>query len=959
MSNLLLLYIIICYVTCKIPKYTEMKRNETLYFNLENVNSSFYAYLTYEEDYSINDNETDSMLSSHFLSINKKIGFFRKVINKTDNFPDESVFNKSSFPDEKENLFLSLEISDNMILREYFNLEKDRGENYTSVFVFYFKEKFNDSFDPNENYSVSRVEGEILTKDIVINTKLDKDEFKLYLFEINPDISLNYALFSNSIISILYEYDLFGLYKNGTNINFFVYNYNDYETFCFYYLVYNKNNYTQNIYLEYKNDIKDNFYNYIDLTNSSNNKVFADYKGLFYVLTEYKGLYNIKTNGQNYKYIFNDNIENIHNLTDLKQISHYKYTNEGLHWVKKNYFIVLISSSLYIQLEIEKKEIEEIEKEINEFKFEYFKISKGKTLDFNINKTNQSIILKLLSNNNGTVNINNNSYYFNEGNIQVIKINNNKFNITAVDNNFTFAIKLKIPDEYIKFPEFGKYILPKDTYYKFLIYEINVVNHSLLHFEINDNKNISSTYELTSEKNLFEIEKGEIDKFDIQSPYLYLNLYDNITLNETLYLYIYLENLTLNNILIETKYFKPFTFKEDSFTLIHTDDYMNFIEDRISDIYFILPCIGNIQIFIKSSNSIEGKEYYKPFKFSFNGDFNDFITINSRDKNKAIGYINYYNSNKNDYSYIEEESIKPLEVEYFFGALNATHMRFYIGEIFSDSPEIKYILVISLYESDYLFENRCIFFNKFYLNNTLELNNTEIYHFSNDFKINQSEPKLKYYLDLPMPTKIDLLKRNQKFIYKLMGITGPKYKYVKFYDHYYLSTCYETCLKCNWTGTKDKHNCISCIEGKLFQEDNGNCLDECLFGYFKSNKTCKKCNKNCESCSKESENGNNNCLTCNKTSKYKYLVNIPDLGKNCIEECPEGTFVDKGKYQCIIKNENEKNYSYVYIIIGVLGGLIIIAIIIFIYLKIKKRQTIKEDEALMAEMIIKNESTNE
>ena len=109
------------------------------------------------------------------------------------------------------------------------------------------------------------------------------------------------------------------------------------------------------------------------------------------------------------------------------------------------------------------------------------------------------------------------------------------------------------------------------------------------------------------------------------------------------------------------------------------------------------------------------------------------------------------------------------------------------------------------------------------------------------------------------------------------------------------------------------------------------------------------------------ENENNNCLTCNKTSKYKYLVNIPDLGKNCVEECPKGTFVDKGKYQCIIKNENEneKNYSYVYIIIGVLGGLIIIAMIIFIYLKIKKRQTIKEDEALMAEMIIKNESAIE
>ena len=181
------------------------------------------------------------------------------------------------------------------------------------------------------------------------------------------------------------------------------------------------------------------------------------------------------------------------------------------------------------------------------------------------------------------------------------------------------------------------------------------------------------------------------------------------------------------------------------------------------------------------------KEYNKPFKYSFSGDFNDFISINSYDKNKAIGYVNYYNLNGSDYSYIEEKSIKPLEPEYLFDGLNSTHIRLYIGEIFSNSPQINYILVISLYENENLFENRCNFFNKFYLNNTLELNNTEIYHFSNEFKINQSEPKLKYYMDLHMPTKIDLYKRNQKFIFKLMGITGPKYKYVKFYDHYYLT----------------------------------------------------------------------------------------------------------------------------------------------------------------------------
>ena len=54
-----------------------------------------------------------------------------------------------------------------------------------------------------------------------------------------------------------------------------------------------------------------------------------------------------------------------------------------------------------------------MEKEINLFDFEYFKISKGNTLNFNLNKTNQNIVLKLLSNN-GIININKNDYFFNE-----------------------------------------------------------------------------------------------------------------------------------------------------------------------------------------------------------------------------------------------------------------------------------------------------------------------------------------------------------------------------------------------------------------------------------------------------------------------------------------------------------------------------------------------------------------
>ena len=55
-----------------------------------------------------------------------------------------------------------------------------------------------------------------MSKIFIGKNKYDLNES---IFEINPDISLHYVLFSNSIISILYEYGFNGLYKNGTNIN--------------------------------------------------------------------------------------------------------------------------------------------------------------------------------------------------------------------------------------------------------------------------------------------------------------------------------------------------------------------------------------------------------------------------------------------------------------------------------------------------------------------------------------------------------------------------------------------------------------------------------------------------------------------------------------------------------------------------------------------------------------------
>ena len=85
---------------------------------------------------------------------------------------------------------------------------------------------------------------------------------------------------------------------------------------------------------------------------------------------------------------------------------------------------------------------------------------------------------------------------------------------------------------------------------------------------------------------------------------------------------------------------------------------------------------------------------------------------------------------------------------------------------------------------------------------------------------------------------------------------------------------------------------------------------------------------------------NNNCLSCNKEPKHKHPSNASNLGKNCVEECPEGTILDKDNYQCIKNEENNENNNndYAYIIVGVVGGIIIIAVVVLIILLHSKRK---------------------
>ena len=177
-----------------------------------------------------------------------------------------------------------------------------------------------------------------------------------------------------------------------------------------------------------------------------------------------------------------------------------------------------------------------------------------------------------------------------------------------------------------------------------------------------------------------------------------------------------------------------------------------------------------------------------------------------------------------------------------------------------------------------------------------------------------------------------------------------------------IKKCFDYCFDCiEYSNNQNDQKCISCIDGKLFQEDKRNCLDICPDGYIQNDNKCQKCSSNfyfnytdkqcylcddnCNTCSSRKENENENCLSC---KDGKLLIDYKDMPKNCVMECPERLTQVNGK--CIINNTNYMSYNF-YILISIISLLTIINIARQIYIS-------KKSNSQLTQQIIEMQTKN-
>ena len=156
---------------------------------------------------------------------------------------------------------------------------------------------------------------------------------------------------------------------------------------------------------------------------------------------------------------------------------------------------------------------------------------------------------------------------------------------------------------------------------------------------------------------------------------------------------------------------------------------------------------------------------------------------------------------------------------------------------------------------------------------------------------------------------------NQCPPYTYVSVNNPFTCYDRTIKGYYLNLnesiykeCYHTCDYCYGEGYEINHNCIKCIPGFIFLNDNNiidekNCYEKCQYYYYFNESNNYMCTENyiCPEKYNKLIIEKNKCIDeCYNDNIYKYEFNY-----TCYKNCPIGTILNESNYICLLNETNE------------------------------------------------------
>ena len=781
-------------------EYEQLKKGEDVEFYLdENPNKGFYlAYSdVFEEDDKVEDNNL------YFLKISKDLKV-NCIVKKE--VPDDDSFNKDTKTEISEICQSSIELENDLKLIPF---PKNFAKDENIYFIFFVENDENkyegepaDPFLRASTYTVKTISfpKPLEVKDEPYEIKISGEETTICLLKHEPENYNILSSFGEFAISIFGYKDkkfkkigkieknncIFQLNEESELDNGFAYVIFDNEKeseetvkFSF--------NFKIQLFTVNIDETPEKFLNYTD---------FETNLAFLQIINKDKKLLKINFD---YNYLLRVLDEDYEKVDKILDESFYKYIPKNYVYTKGYELFLVFPGFGKEGVFIETYDLTETPTEIEMNRFIYFKISKDQEVTFKVNYPTNNIILKLISDNTGSVDIGGTTYSFSfENNIYFINNDEEELTIKGVENDLILAIRSEISEEYIEYAEdTDDYPVSFKHNEGFLAIDIDYKNHDYVSFYLTD-ENWRRKYPRSTDFGFLSKNDYSINEFaenDDSFAVYDLQYYRNNNNGRNLTKLYYISNINeTSKITISTTYHTDIKLEYNKFHKV-AGNYVAKIYKNYR-LFLLTKTWGSL--FVECASGAYGMTFSKQDPFDILDQYNCYAEIGLQD-----GYI-YAQPIEDDkeykeYYYDEYSLLKTVNIT----TKNKTHIEVSFRYNFSELTEYNFTFIVTENKNEKIINNTIIdIFELFYLNKSYQKDLFEVYTFNIKDTKHDGQNATIY---LEKPTRFDITKKGEKFVYTLISESSP----VKMFQIYNVKA-YEV-MDDDDNGSNNKTLIIVCI----------------------------------------------------------------------------------------------------------------------------------------------------